>query len=139
MSPSHTTPYYNLFINGVWTRPGNGETLDIRSPATGELVAVVASGSEQDVKTAVAAASDAFPAWSRKTAEERADALFAFKNLIDRHADRLAYLITSEMGKPLKEAITEVRFAAGLLRFAAENTRRLEGDIVPGSRPGEKF
>ncbi|OAG73471.1 Aldehyde dehydrogenase [Acetobacter malorum] len=43
------------------------------------------------------------------------------------------------MGKPLKEAKTEVGFAAGLLRFAAENTRRLEGDIIPGSRPGEKI
>ncbi|WP_215753798.1 aldehyde dehydrogenase [Acetobacter sp. P5B1] len=139
MPTSQNTPHYNLFINGAWTKASGGETLEIRNPATGELVAVVANGAEQDVKAAVAAASKAFPAWSRKTAEERADALYAFKALIEKNADRLAHLITSEMGKPLKEAKTEVGFAAGLLRFAAENTRRLEGDIIPGSRPGEKI
>lgn len=139
MPTSQNTPHYNLFINGAWTKASGGETLEIRNPATGEIVAVVANGAEQDVKAAVAAASKAFPAWSRKTAEERADALYAFKALIEKNADRLAHLITSEMGKPLKEAKTEVGFAAGLLRFAAENTRRLEGDIIPGSRPGEKI
>ncbi|KFL90490.1 Aldehyde dehydrogenase [Acetobacter malorum] len=139
MPTSQNTQHYNLFINGAWAKASGGETLDIHNPATGELVAVVANGAEQDVKTAVAAASKAFPAWSRKTAEERADALYAFKALIEKNADRLAHLITSEMGKPLKEAKTEVSFAAGLLRFAAENTRRLEGDIIPGSRPGEKI
>lgn len=138
--PSSKNPaHYNLFIKGAWAKPSGGETLEIRNPATGDIVGVVANGAEQDVKTAVAAATEAFPAWSRKTAEERADALYAFKELIEKNADHLASLITSEMGKPLKEAKTEVAFAAGLLRFAAENTRRLEGDIIPGSRPGEKI
>ncbi|GFE94086.1 aldehyde dehydrogenase [Acetobacter persici] len=138
--PSSKNPtHYNLFIKGAWSKPSGGETLEIRNPATGDIVGVVANGAEQDVKTAVAAAAEAFPAWSRRTAEERADALYAFKELIEKNADHLASLITSEMGKPLKEAKTEVAFAAGLLRFAAENTRRLEGDIIPGSRPGEKI
>ncbi|MCP9319330.1 aldehyde dehydrogenase [Acetobacter persici] len=139
MPSSKNPPHYNLFIKGAWAKPSGGETLEIRNPATGDVVGVVANGAEQDVKTAVAAATEAFPAWSRKTAEERADALYAFKELIEKNADHLANLITSEMGKPLKEAKTEVAFAAGLLRFAAENTRRLEGDIIPGSRPGEKI
>lgn len=139
MQSSKNPPHYNLFIKGAWAKPSGGETLEIRNPATGDIVGVVANGAEQDVKTAVAAATEAFPAWSRKTAEERADALYAFKDLIEKNADHLASLITSEMGKPLKEAKTEVAFAAGLLRFAAENTRRLEGDIIPGSRPGEKI
>lgn len=139
MPSSKNPPHYNLFIKGAWAKPNGGETLEIRNPATGDIVGVVANGAEQDVKTAVAAAAEAFPAWSRRTAEERADALYAFKELIEKNADHLASLITSEMGKPLKEAKTEVAFAAGLLRFAAENTRRLEGDIIPGSRPGEKI
>ncbi|MFT8472153.1 aldehyde dehydrogenase [Acetobacter persici] len=139
MPSSKNPPHYTLFIKGAWAKPSGGETLEIRNPATGDVVGVVANGAEQDVKTAVGAAAEAFPAWSRKTAEERADALYAFKELIEKNADHLASLITSEMGKPLKEAKTEVAFAAGLLRFAAENTRRLEGDIIPGSRPGEKI
>ena len=139
MSNTKNTPHYDLFINGKWTKPSGGGTIEIKNPASGDIVAVVSNGTEQDVKSAVTAASKAFPAWSRKTAEERADALYAFKALIEKNADHLAHLITSEMGKPLKEAKVEVGFAAGLIRFAAENTRRLEGDIIPGSRPGEKI
>ncbi|WP_146798751.1 aldehyde dehydrogenase family protein, partial [Gluconobacter wancherniae] len=51
----------------------------------------------------------------------------------------LAAIITSEMGKPLKEARVEVDFAIGLLRFAAENTLRLQGEIIPGSTSEEKI
>ncbi|MGV4875847.1 aldehyde dehydrogenase [Acetobacter indonesiensis] len=130
---------YDLFIDGKWIKPAGHITTEIKSPSTGKVLAKVANGSVKDVDAAVNAAKKAFPAWSRKTAEERADILYAFKALIERDAERLASLISSEMGKPVKEARVEVGFAAGLLRFAAENTRRLEGDIVPGSRPGEKI
>lgn len=131
--------HYGLFINGKWTKASGDKFTEIKSPATGNVLAQVSNGSKKDVEQAVNAANAAFSAWSRKTAEERADVLYAFKALLERDADRLARIISSEMGKPLKEAKVEVGFAAGLLRFAAENTRRLEGDIVPGSRPGEKI
>lgn len=139
MSSEKTVPHYDLFINGTWVKPHGGGTVEIHNPATGERIAAVASGTADDVKAAVKAAGDAFPAWSRKTAEERADVLYRFKALIERDAERLAHLVSNEMGKPLKEAREEVSFAAGLIRFAAENTRRLEGDIIPGSRLGEKI
>ncbi|MDN7352250.1 aldehyde dehydrogenase [Acetobacter senegalensis] len=131
--------HYDLFIDGKWTKASTNTFTEIKSPANGNVLAQVANGAKDDVERAVAAANAAFPAWSRKTAEARADALYAFKALIERDAERLARIISSEMGKPLKEAKVEVGFASGLLRFAAENTRRLEGDIVPGSRPGEKI
>ncbi|MCC6104092.1 aldehyde dehydrogenase [Acetobacter sp.] len=139
MTDTDHKTHYDLFIDGKWTKASTNTFTEIKSPANGNVLAQVANGAKDDVERAVAAANAAFPAWSRKTAEARADALYAFKALIERDAERLARIISSEMGKPLKEAKVEVGFASGLLRFAAENTRRLEGDIVPGSRAGEKI
>lgn len=139
MTDTDHKTHYDLFIDGKWTKASTNTFTEIKSPANGNVLAQVSNGAKDDVERAVAAANAAFPAWSRKTAEARADALYAFKALIERDAERLARIISSEMGKPLKEAKVEVGFASGLLRFAAENTRRLEGDIVPGSRPGEKI
>lgn len=133
------TPSYNLYINGQWIDGTSKGLTDISNPATGHIIARVSNGSKQDIEKAVKAAQSAFPAWSKKTAEERADHLYAFKNLIEEQSEKFAQIISSEMGKPVKEARVEVGFALGLIRFAAENTRRLEGDIIPGSRPGEKI
>lgn len=135
----HDVQRYNLFIGGQWVDPVDGEWIAIHNPATGKVIAQVAKGAAGDVDSAVAAAEKAFPEWSRKTALERADHLYALNRLVERDADRLARIVSSEMGKPLKEARGEIDFAVSLIRFAAENARRLEGDIIPGSRPGEKI
>ncbi|MGY8606533.1 aldehyde dehydrogenase [Gluconobacter cerinus] len=130
---------YDLFINGEWVSPQTGEWIAVENPATKEMVGQAARGGEADLDKAVAAAKAAFPAWSRKTATERADYVHALKDLVKRDKTVLAQIITSEMGKPLKEAEVEVDFAIGLLRFSAENTLRLQGEIIPGSTPDEKI
>ncbi|MBM3098148.1 aldehyde dehydrogenase [Gluconobacter cerinus] len=130
---------YDLFINGEWVSPQTGEWIPVENPATKETVGQAARGGEADLDKAVAAAKAAFPAWSRKTATERADYVHALKDLVKRDKKVLAQIITSEMGKPLKEAEVEVDFAIGLLRFSAENTLRLQGEIIPGSTPDEKI
>jgi len=132
-------PKYDLFINNEWVAPETNEWISVENPATKETVGQAARGGEADLDRAVAAAKAAFPAWSRKTATERADYVHALKDLVKRDKEKLAETITSEMGKPLKEARVEVDFAIGLLRFAAENTLRLQGEIIPGSTPDEKI
>ncbi|GAB6967829.1 NAD-dependent succinate-semialdehyde dehydrogenase [Komagataeibacter kakiaceti JCM 25156] len=130
---------HDLFIGGEWTRADNSERDTIRNPATGDVLAHVAIAGEGDVARALRTAQDAFPAWSRQVATDRADYLYRLIELIRRDGEKLARIITSENGKPLKEARIEVNFAIQLIRFAAENVRRLEGNIIPGSRPGEKI
>lgn len=130
---------HDLFIGGAWSKADNTERDTIRNPATGDILAHVAVAGEDDVNRALRTAQDAFPAWSRLVATDRADYLYRLIELIRRDAEKLARIITSENGKPLKEARIEVNFAIQLIRFAAENVRRLEGNIIPGSRPGEKI
>ncbi|GBR02781.1 aldehyde dehydrogenase [Acetobacter oeni] len=130
---------WNQFINNAWVKPASGSYLSVENPATGEKLAEVAKGDVKDVDRAVAAAKAAFAAWARKTASERADYLYALNRLVERDKEELAATITAEMGKPLKEARVEVGFAIGLIRFAAENTRRLQGEIIPGEMVDEKI
>ncbi|GCE84698.1 aldehyde dehydrogenase [Komagataeibacter diospyri] len=130
---------HDLFIGGAWSKADNTERDTIRNPATGEVLAHVAVAGKHDVNRALQTAQDAFPAWSRQVATDRADYLYRLIELIRRDTEKLARIITSENGKPLKEARIEVSFAIQLIRFAAENVRRLEGNIIPGSRPGEKI
>ncbi|MCI1242952.1 MAG: aldehyde dehydrogenase [Acetobacter fabarum] len=130
---------HEQFINGQWVQPSSGHYVTIKNPANGVALAAAAKGNTADVDKAVAAARKAFGPWSAKTASARADYLYALMNLLVHDKEKLATTITSEMGKPIAEARVEVDFAAGLLRFAAENTRRLQGEIIPGEREGEKI
>ena len=76
MKSSHEgVDLYNQFIDGEWTT-GGGEPLDVLNPATGELIARVSLADEALANRALEAAQRAFPAWSRKTAVERADHLY---------------------------------------------------------------
>ncbi|WP_239495255.1 aldehyde dehydrogenase [Salinicola halophilus] len=129
---------YNQFIDGEWIT-GGGEPLDVHNPATGETVARVSLADEAMADRALKAAQAAFPAWSRKTAVERADHLYKLVELIQENRDRLARLITTEQGKPLVESDADVGMCCDLIRFAAENTRRLEGDIIPADDPDEQI
>ncbi|MCW4591811.1 aldehyde dehydrogenase [Gluconacetobacter entanii] len=130
---------YDLFIGGEWVPATTEERDTIRNPATGEALASVGIASKDDVDRALQTAQEAFGTWSRLIATDRADYLYKLIDLIRRDEDRLARIITSENGKPIREAKVEVNFAIQLIRFAAENARRLEGNIIPGSRPGEKI
>lgn len=133
------TNEYSLFIDGDWVASEGDARIAVINPATGEKIASVADATDADIDRAVDAAAAAFRAWSRRTAVERADFLLRLNTLIQRDHERLARLLTQEVGKPIREARGEIDFAIALIRFAAENARRVEGDIVPGSRPGEKI
>jgi len=90
-----------------------GETLVSLNPASGEVVGELPVASSQAVNAAVARARAAQPAWAAIALEERVRLLVeAGPRLIER-LEELARLLTTEMGKPLKEARAEIRFTAG--------------------------
>ncbi|MEH7546660.1 aldehyde dehydrogenase family protein [Bacillus sp. OTU2372] len=85
---------YPHFINGKWEQAGSGETFDVFNPATGELVAKVAKGTQEDVDRAVKAARAAFDKsdWKNMKPKDRAKVLSAISYNIAEHAQELAYL-----------------------------------------------
>lgn len=118
------------YINGKWHSAE--QTFDVTNPATGELVAQVANASEDEAHTAIEAADAAFKSWSKTTAAERAALLRKWFNLMIDHADTLGHLLTLEQGKPLAEAIGEVKYGAGYIEWFAEEAKRVYGDTIPG-------
>ncbi len=116
-----------LFVDGV-LRPGRGSKAVLVDPATGRTVDQVQEASVLDVDVAVASAAAAFPAWSKRTAGERARVLLRLADLLEEHADELTELEVAETGKPVPVFRDgELPFAADNLRFFAGAGRSLEG------------
>lgn len=115
------------------------ETMEVYNPATGAVLAVVPNGGETEAKLAVDAAYRAFPAWSKRTAGDRAGYLHQWADRIMDHQEELAILLSNEQGKPLAEARGEIAGTAYIIRYNAEEGQRLTGEILPASNPGQKL
>ncbi len=112
----------------------------VHSPASGELVAEVAQCGAHQAATAADAAVKAFEAWKQTTGFERSALLEAFHDRVMEHKEELAQLMTWEMGKPIKESRGEVNYAAGFLRWYAEEAKRNVGEtIVPAASDKRMF
>ncbi len=101
---------------------------DVFNPATGAFVRRVAFAGAQEVDAAVRAAADAFGAWSATPPLRRARVMFKFKELLDRHGDELAALITAEHGKVYSDAQGEVTRGAEVVEFACGIPQLLKGE-----------
>jgi succinate-semialdehyde dehydrogenase/glutarate-semialdehyde dehydrogenase len=91
----------------------------------------VPKGGKEEALIAIEAADNAFKKWSQVTAYERSRLLKKYFELIMEHEDILAEIITTEMGKPLKEAKGEVQYAANYIEWYAEEAKRLYGETIP--------
>jgi succinate-semialdehyde dehydrogenase / glutarate-semialdehyde dehydrogenase len=119
------------FIGGKWSDAASGATHTIVNPATREPIGTVPDMSTSDVRRAIEAASQAFPAWAALTARERAAILRRWYELLMANQDDLAILMTAEQGKPLAEAKGEIAYGAAFIEWFAEEGKRLYGDIIP--------
>src|SRR5699024_8350626 len=120
-----------LFIGGRWRAAEGGETLDVRDPATGEVLRTIASASSADAQAAMDATADAFPAWSRTPARERGELLRRAFDLLTERAEDFALLMTLEMGKPLAESRGEVTYGGEFPRWFGEEAVRNRGGYGP--------
>ena len=119
-------------INGQWRDADNGASCDVTNPATGALLGSVPDMGATETRQAIAAAHAAFPAWSKKTARERAQVLRRLYQLMMEHQDDLATLMTAEQGKPLAEAKGEVAYSASFIEWFGEEAKRMYGETIPG-------
>lgn len=124
----------DLIIGGTRRPASDGATLDVLDPATGEVLATVASGSVSDALACVDAAAAAARSWAATAPRKRAEILQRTYQLMVDRADELALLITAENGKALPDARGEVLYSAEFFRWYAEEGVRLRGDVqvAPG-------
>lgn len=124
--------HLDAVIGGEPRPDAAAERVELRSPATGELVGSFPQASRSTVEAAVTAARAAQPAWERRSAWERARLLHDVADLVEERRSELARLVTLEQGKPYEaEALGEVDETAVTFRLAAEDVKRLETSVIP--------
>ncbi|MCF8496635.1 MAG: NAD-dependent succinate-semialdehyde dehydrogenase [Alphaproteobacteria bacterium] len=117
------------WINGAWI--AGAQSFPVTNPADGSVVGNVPNLGVAETKQAIEAAEKALPAWSAKSARDRAAILRKWHDLMIENVDDLATIMTLEQGKPLAEAAGEIRYAAAFLEWFAEEGKRAYGDIIP--------
>jgi succinate-semialdehyde dehydrogenase / glutarate-semialdehyde dehydrogenase len=128
-----------LLIDGSWQSARSGATFAVTNPATGEQIGEVADGGYDDAVAAIQSAAAAFPAWSGRTAYERAAVLQRAHTLMMDRQEDLAQLMTSEQGKPIRAARIEVAYAADFLNWFAGEAIRVYGQTIPSARADQRF
>src|SRR5262249_8779275 len=100
----------------------------VYNPATGEQTAEVAFASAAQVDEAVPSAKEAFAAWRDASLAKRARVLFAYRELLERHKNELAAILTNEHGKVFADALGEVNRGLEVVEFACGIPHLLKGE-----------
>jgi len=115
------------------------KTFDVVNPSTGEIVATLPDMDRTHAVRAIEAASVAHKEWSRRTGKERAAILRRLHDLMIAHADDLATILTTEMGKPFVEARGEILYGASYFEWFGEEAKRAYGDLIPGHQRDKRI
>ncbi|RVP98451.1 NAD-dependent succinate-semialdehyde dehydrogenase [Sinorhizobium meliloti] len=137
MNPETTAVAYErlgMLIDGRWIYETERST-DVVDPATGQPIAQLPFATDREIAEAVASSQRAFESWKDRSPLERGQILRRFADLARKHADEIARNMTRDQGKPLGEAIGEVRFAADHADWHAEEARRIYGRVIPARDP----
>ncbi|MFJ3050708.1 aldehyde dehydrogenase family protein [Pseudomonas nitroreducens] len=127
-----------MLIGADWTSASDGALMDLRNPATGEVLCQVPAGTPDDVDRAVRAARHAFDdsAWTRTRPRERQNLLWKLADLMERDVDLLAELECLNNGKSAAVArVMDVQLAIDFLRYMAGYATKIEGSTVDVSMP----
>ncbi len=124
-------------INGEWV--AGQSQFAVTDPATGAHLADVANLGAIEAEAAIAAANNAWGPWRSKTAKERGAILLRWHQLLIKHTDDLARIMTAEQGKPLAEARGEVVYGASFIDWFAEEGKRVYGETIPTTDNNKRY
>lgn len=118
-----------LFINGKAVISSGLKDIQY-NPATGEAVAEIPRSTPEEISAAVAAAHNAFPAWSKTPVIQRCKLLFKYRQLLEEHGDEFVSLIIEENGKTIDEARGSFDRGIECVEFACGAPTLMMGDTV---------
>ena len=120
----------SFYINGAWETPRGRTMGTVTNPATGAVIAEVPYASAADVDTAVRTAHAAFLKWREVPVVDRVQVLYRYKTLLDKYANDLAAILTSENGKTTEDARMEVRRMIQMVEVACGMPSLMMGDSL---------
>lgn len=127
-------PAIRNYVAGQLTTDEPGETLDVFSPLSGELISTVPLSGAAALDVAVQAAKAAFPTWSAVPIKEKVQIFYRYKTLLERDMKALADLVREENGKTFDEARAEVEKAIELTEFACSMPQLIGGEVLEVSK-----
>lgn len=131
------TRHFQMYIDGAFTDGDGTDRVPVENPATEAVIATVPAGTVADAERAIAAARRAQVAWSRLPAIQRGRMVKKLAAAILDQREALAQVVVAEQGKPLGQARGEIDATAMFLDHAAEQARRIQGEILPSDHPQE--
>lgn len=129
----------HCYINGKWVGADHNKTFSVYNPSDSSLLGEVPECGIAETRSAIAAASAAWPVWRALTAKERSNILLRWAELIRENKEDLAVLMTLEQGKPLTEARAEIDYGAAFVVWFAEEAKRVYGDVIPASKANQRL
>src|SRR5580704_15923681 len=128
--------WFGHYIDGAWTKSATAK-FETKNPATGEVLATIASADAADVDRAVKAARAALPAWQALTGHQRARYLYAFARQVQKHSRKLAVIESMDNGKSIRESRDiDIPLVARHFYYHA-GWAQLLGDVTPIGFSGE--
>ena len=121
------------YIGGAWLPAKSGHVIEVDNPSTGAIIGTVPNCGSAETLDAIQAAEMAFPSWKKKTAVERSVILERWHDLILKHRDDLAKIMTFEQGKPFVESKGEISYGASFVKWFAEEAKRTYGETIPAT------
>jgi malonate-semialdehyde dehydrogenase (acetylating)/methylmalonate-semialdehyde dehydrogenase len=123
-------PNLRYCANGEWKESRTQRYMPVTNSSTGELIARAPCCTSDEVNEAIDAARSAFPAWASTPVTRRADLMFRYRAVLDRHLDELTMLICRELGKNLDEARGDVLKAIEAVDLACSTPVLMQGDAL---------
>ncbi|MQQ07103.1 succinate-semialdehyde dehydrogenase [Epibacterium sp. SM1979] len=130
----------SALVGGEWVSADAAhQQFIVTNPATGAEIATLPDLDVTAARSAIQAAEQARHNWAAQTGKTRASVLRRWHDLLIKHADDLAEILTAEMGKPLAEAKGEILYGASYIEWFAEEAKRIYGDVIPGHQPDKRI
>ncbi len=124
-------------LDGEWTKASTDAFIEIISPVDGSLVGKVPAMTKADVDKAIKSTKENLPAWAGMPIHQRAEVFYRAARLLESNEKEIAHMLTMEIAKDEKSAISEVRRTADLLRYTADVGKSMTGEALGGdSFPG---
>lgn len=127
------------YIDGKWKDGQDKLTFPVFNPFNKSKIADVSDLTLSDFEDAVQSANEAFLSWSKLSSFERSKILQNWYQLILENEEDLACILTLEQGKPLQEALGEIRYGASFIAWFAAEAMRIYGDIIPSPDPSKRI
>ncbi len=132
-------PQCGFFSGGEFISPISRQPIKLISPATGKFWKAIVPAYKDDVQCALQSAHLAFSDWKRLPAPQRGAYLRNIGALIQEYAEKFAWVMAMEMGKPVSQGISEARYTAGYFGWFAGEAERIYGQTIPSQFPDKRL